>query len=167
MSYFLQDPSYEAGQHFAKNFPNSLNHVDANEKPQTYGIETFAPRPDVILTNSETTIKPSMTEETGVQTPRDILLEVLEESNLRHYAKFVDKNERAELEMSPVSIRDYLTFKSKADVPEKKKNQKEEDKEAQRQQASRFMCGIMDECTHLSNFSIPVSHCHNYLNVVQ
>lgn len=110
-----------------------------------------------------------MTEETGVQTPRDILLEVLEESNLRHYAKFVDKNERAELEMSPVSIRDYLTFKSKADVPEKKKkkNQKEEDKEAQRQQASRFMCGIMDECTHLSNFSIPVSHCHNYFNVVQ
>jgi len=69
----------------------------------------------------------------------------------------MERDDRKNLELEPISIRDYLSFTSQADVPEKPLSQNEGEREKQRQQASRFMCGIMDECTHLSNFSVPVS----------
>lgn len=127
----VKDDSYEAGQHFAKHFPETLN--DQNE------------------------FQASSDEPLDRKKPKTALIEVLEESNLTYYKRFVEENAREELEESPISIRNYLAFRNKGQVPENRKHLEEDVKEQQRIQASRFMCGIMDECTHLANFSVPVS----------
>lgn len=99
------DACYAAGQHFAKNFPESLDHVN---------------RLAFSGTNSDKTKSGS------------------------------------------IKLVDYLGWRSKETARSNDESTSASSKKDSRTdpdnklQALQFMCGMMDECTHLSNFSVPV-----------
>ncbi|KAL0273419.1 UNVERIFIED_CONTAM: hypothetical protein PYX00_006083 [Menopon gallinae] len=168
------DTCYEAGQHFAKNYPESLEHVSKltadNIKSSTNNANASEEKksdPKAAEKNSSGDAQVNEDKENWNVAKKDKTAE--ENANNESKSNDKAKNSGPSLdfisELGMNSIKKLAKSKMKmtnywknGDV--KQKNDENDTKDAKsrmkEKQALQFMCGIMDECTHLTNFSVPV-----------
>lgn len=122
-----QDDAYLAGQHFAKHFPASMNRLN---KIKNESIDNTTEKLDIKDNNSEKKFKKHTDNE----------------SELTKKQQLAEENAVARL-----FLVNLIANKLKNVQSDNTKN-----KNSREQEALQFMRGIMDECTHLQNFEVPV-----------
>ncbi|KZC14353.1 Uncharacterized protein C4orf29 like protein [Dufourea novaeangliae] len=124
-----EEDAFLAGQHFAQHFPASMNRVNELKKDS--------------LTATQTVI------DNKLHNPSDSRTE---DNNLKK--QYVE--EKAAAKMFPLNLlsnRFKLKDSNALKVP---RHPLFSDYKWREREALQFMCGIMDECTHLKNFEVPV-----------
>lgn len=138
-----QDDAFLAGQHFAKHYPASLNRINKLKKEfvKTNG-ETNNPRTEINNGN----VNNNNTTNNNNDMKNNIEGNICQNNNnnLIHQVA----NEKIAAKLFPLHL---ISNKFKTNDPEALKDGKWREREA-----LQFMRGIMDECTHLKNFEVPV-----------
>ncbi|XP_011141314.1 protein ABHD18 isoform X3 [Harpegnathos saltator] len=129
-----RDDAFLAGQHFAKHYPASMNRVDKLRR-ESNGSNKDNTMVDVNSTNSVNNSDNNIF----------VKSESIDENNQLQYQIAEEKAAAKIFPLNLISNR----FKSK-DLNILKDNKWRE------HEALQFMRGIMDECTHLKNFEVPV-----------
>ncbi|XP_014478918.1 PREDICTED: uncharacterized protein C4orf29 homolog isoform X2 [Dinoponera quadriceps] len=131
-----RDDAFLAGQHFAKHYPASMNRVDKLRR-ESNGSNRDNTRTvvDANSTNSINNISDNNIFESGPKNANNQLQRQIAE-------------EKAAAKIFPLNLISNR-FKSK-DLNVLKDNKWRE------HEALQFMRGIMDECTHLKNFEVPI-----------
>ncbi|XP_071124411.1 protein ABHD18-like [Mytilus edulis] len=74
----------------------------------------------------------------------------------RHSHAFIDNDDKMDVQADIHSMEDYLVKKSGCKGDNKTVGKSPIDRKSLKDNALDFMRGVMDECTHLGNFSVPV-----------
>ncbi|XP_050417667.1 protein ABHD18 isoform X1 [Patella vulgata] len=146
----LYKGAYPYGQQFVKDYPASMQNLDQV-------IEHYRQRGQEIILNGNANANGSHSyESTQGQSslPTKIAMDAEKISN-------VTKSEQTNLKLSDPQTLQYATSKSRLSVPNwaangLKLSRKKISKKSLTLESVEFMRGVMDECTHLGNFSIPV-----------
>ncbi|XP_012061790.1 PREDICTED: uncharacterized protein C4orf29 [Atta cephalotes] len=144
------DDAFLAGQHFAKHFPASMKRVNKLRKEFNESNEDNNAIGDAVSTNS-------------IDNRSDINISIeCESKNANNQLQHQIAEEKAAAKIFPLNLISNR-FKSKnpntlkgvclLPVP---KHPLFSDNKWREHEALQFMRGIMDECTHLKNFEIPV-----------
>ncbi|XP_018305563.1 protein ABHD18 isoform X2 [Mycetomoellerius zeteki] len=130
------DDAFLAGQHFAKHFPASMKRVNKLKKEFNESNEDNNAIGDAISTNS-------------IDNRRNIDVSIeCESKNDSNQLQHQIAEEKAAAKIFPLNL---ISNRFKSKDPNSLKDNKWREHEA-----LQFMRGIMDECTHLKNFEIPV-----------
>ncbi|XP_011055351.1 PREDICTED: uncharacterized protein C4orf29 isoform X2 [Acromyrmex echinatior] len=128
------DDAFLAGQHFAKHFPASMKRVNKLRKEFNESNEDNNTISDAISTNS-------------IDNRNEINVSI-ESKNDSNQLQYQIAEEKAAAKIFPLNL---ISNRFKSKNPNTLKDNKWREHEA-----LQFMRGIMDECTHLKNFEIPV-----------
>lgn len=132
-----EEDAFLAGQHFAQHYPASMKRVnELKEKSQDINSETQP------ITATQTVIDKKLNTYCDSQNEENLKEQVAEE---KAAAKIFPLN----LISSRFKLKDSNVLK----VP---RHPLFSDYKWREREALQFMCGIMDECTHLKNFDVPV-----------
>jgi len=153
----IDDDTFKAGRHFAKHFPDSLEHVHEISNKENIKLNINNPPPLTFKKNENFAQQTSLAN-------NDVLKEVLIESESTDLLQRLELAQNKPIE-NKQKLSNYFSWgpfkreegdSSKKVEPKSKKEKKVDERtDKQKFEAQQFMCGIMDECTHLSNFSVP------------
>lgn len=80
------------------------------------------------------------------------------------YISELRKSSMKKLVKSKMKVSNYFVRKN-TEFKQKTESDTKDLRSDREKQALEFMCGIMDECTHLTNFSVPVSFSKNWTTI--
>lgn len=142
-----RDDAFFAGQHFAQHYPASMARV--NELRARHNNETESTNCDENSTTDETVIENKLQSNCDNESEVDkISSQLIEE---KAAARIFPLN----LISNKFKTKDLNILKGICLLPVPKHPVFTDYKWRERK-ALQFMCGIMDECTHLKNFAVPV-----------
>ncbi|XP_012255818.2 protein ABHD18 isoform X2 [Athalia rosae] len=159
-----QDDAFLAGQHFAKHFPESMNRMNELKKETT---ETDRPVPGDSKKEHKTSgenLSRKAHSLTDVQNNKNSA--ALDIGSNNHSSKDITGNSRIKTDHNTVESAQRITTEKAAAsifplniIANKLKpseNEALKDSKWREREALQFMRGVMDECTHLGNFEVPV-----------
>lgn len=147
-----QDDAFLAGQHFAKHYPASMTRINKLKQEfgkmssQTYGCATENNNENI--NNNNNKVNNNFEDNMYQNNNNDLMHQVAEEKSA---AKMFPLN----LISSKFKSNDPEAIKGVCLLPVPKHPLFSDGKWRERE-ALQFMRGIMDECTHLKNFEVPV-----------
>ncbi|CAG0882812.1 unnamed protein product [Darwinula stevensoni] len=142
------DAAFEAGRHFAQNFPSSLGHIESVSR--IIQVEEEKEGKIKVGEKLETQEKPVVEEKKSQE--RSVL-------NLLSKMPLVQKTVASPLGGSSLTSGLNLNLRfsaSKSKITNMKPERSKTEKDKLHSEALQFMKGIMDECTFLGNFAQPV-----------
>lgn len=143
LSSLVDDDAFEAGKHFAKTYPDSLERlkdINTGETDDATGRDKVAAPKDVVTPITSSATIPAM--------------DTLNFSNLSSSAEVVQRSTNP-LPKSQVKPR-MAAVTSKLGLKNAILRSRSKGNPSHQQEALQFMRGIMDEFTHLANFSSPL-----------
>ncbi|CAK9824951.1 Protein ABHD18 [Anthophora retusa] len=148
-----KEDAFLAGQHFAQHYPASMKRVnELKEKSDgtTKEVGTTIIAPETVINNKECQ---SCDEDNNIksQTEENNFKNKSEDNNLK--SQIAEEKAARIFPLKLLSSKFKLRDSNALEVP---RHPLFSDCKWREREALQFMCGIMDECTHLKNFEVPV-----------